>query len=76
MLLEALEALEASEPKHQAERTDQRLQHQALYGIELLDWLMRRATPRDKLLTSSTPTFAAHMDITNNTKHTSNHTLI
>ena len=24
-------------------RTDQRLQHQALYGIEPLDWLMRRA---------------------------------
>ena len=33
----------SSVPLPPSNRTDQRLQHQALYGIEPLDWLMRRA---------------------------------
>ena len=34
---------EAPAPPAAEQRTDQTLQHQALYGIEPLDWLMRRA---------------------------------
>ena len=33
----------ASAPLPPSNRTNQRLQHQALYGVEPLDWLIRRA---------------------------------